>query len=140
MVSPTVLVAQACATTQCLATLRERGSHKRWDVAGVQNEGSDMDDAVYVVDGFLSDPKPLRQLALEADYLTPPTPETYAGRNSARKYPLSGVDEHIAAIVGHRVVPLDIRPRTRIFVCASSTRPERAVCTSIIAIGLACCT
>ena len=77
------------------------------DAAGAQNEGSDMDDAVYVVDGFLRDPNPLRQLALEADYLTPPAPETYAGRNSARKYPLSGLDERIAAIAGHRVVPLD---------------------------------
>ena len=25
------------------------------DAAGAQNEGSDMDDAVYVVDGFFSD-------------------------------------------------------------------------------------
>ena len=72
-----------------------------------QNQSSDVEDAVYVVDGFLSDPHRLRQLALEADYLTAPTPETYAGRNSAAKFPLAGLDERIAAITGHRVVPLE---------------------------------
>jgi hypothetical protein len=66
------------------------------------------EDAVYVVDGFLRDPHALRRLGLEADYVTMPTTQTYAGRNSRDPYPVAGMDAAIARITGQSVVALDL--------------------------------
>ena len=64
-------------------------------------------DAIYVIDDFLSDPLELRQHGLTAEYLTPPVPETYAGRNSRQKYPIVGLDEAITRITGNAVVAVE---------------------------------
>jgi hypothetical protein len=73
--------------------------------ASTQNDGSSVEDAVHVVEDFLRDPSLLRRFALEAEYLLPPTAETYAGRNSRQKYPLPGLEEYVQQVTGHAVVP-----------------------------------
>jgi hypothetical protein len=63
------------------------------------------EDAVYVVDDLLRDAHALRELALAADYPQNRSPTTYAGRFSARDYPIAGLDAYIGRLTGHDVVP-----------------------------------
>jgi hypothetical protein len=64
------------------------------------------EDFVFVIDDFLPDANALRELGLEADYPAPPVPETYAGRHSARTYPLPGIDARIEEITQRPVRPV----------------------------------
>jgi hypothetical protein len=63
-------------------------------------------DAIYVIDDFLRAPEVLRRFGLDAEYPKPPVAETYAGRHSKDVYPIPGLDQQIARITGHAVVPV----------------------------------
>ena len=76
---------------------------------------------IHVIDHFLREPHRARQAALESQYITPPVPETYPGRNSRAQYAPPGLDADIAFITGHAVVPLGHpAAHTRFRICLAN--------------------
>jgi hypothetical protein len=59
--------------------------------------------SLVVVDDFYPNPHAVRKTALQADYPEPEGEKRYPGRNSARKFPVQGMDSIVSQVAGERV-------------------------------------
>lgn len=73
----------------------------------VVNIAEGEDDEIYVIDDLLLHPEQLRQIGLTADYPVPPELQWYPGLNSARPFPIPGLDDVISDITGEAVKPFE---------------------------------
>jgi len=58
------------------------------------------DEPILICDNFLADAHAFRQLALEAQYLSAKDDQYYPGRNSAQRYIIPGLDQHVSRVAG----------------------------------------
>jgi hypothetical protein len=64
------------------------------------------EEPILIFDNFLADPHQFRELALDAQYLSPKEDQYYPGRNSAHRYIIPGLDQHVSRVTGQ---PLTFR-------------------------------